>query len=84
MSTSIIITITDDAGKPVSRDIPEPEPGSVVLINGEFGTAFQRYFGGDGLWHRVGGGRGKTWQQMLTQRNLVLVYRAAVRAAVLT
>lgn len=83
MTASIIVTITDDRGKPVSDNIPEPQPGSVMLINGEWGTAFQRYFG-DGLWHRVGGGRGKAWAEMLTQRNVVLVYAASVRDEVLT
>lgn len=58
----------------------EPEPGSVVLTNGEFGTAWQRYFN-DGLWHRVGGGRnrGRAWGWMMSQRNVVLAYDALPR-----
>lgn len=73
--------ITDAQGEVDSswlQDPGEPQPGSVVLTNGEWGTAFQRYFN-DGLWHRVGGGRGRTWEWMLTQRNVVLVYDAPTR-----
>jgi hypothetical protein len=62
------------AGKAYS----EPLPGSVVLTSGEHGSAWQRFFS-DGLWHRVGGGRAKTWDAMLRYRNLVLVYDAPER-----
>ena len=74
--------VTDSAAKP-TRDFDhpsdQPNPGSIVLTNGEFGTAWQRYFN-DGLWHRVGGGKGRTWEWLLTQRNLVLVYDAPFRS----
>ncbi len=44
------IPITDERGV-FDDDIgAEPNPGSVVLTEGEFGTAWQRYFN-DGLWH---------------------------------
>lgn len=65
--------LLDDPGDP-----GEPLPGSVVLTNGEYGTAWQRYFS-DGLWHRVGGGRALFWADLLTKRNLVLVYDAPER-----
>jgi len=56
---------------------PEPEPASVVLVNGIYGDAWQRYFS-DGLWHR--GKYRYTWEQMLRERNMVLVYDAPVRS----
>lgn len=62
------------------EDMIEPHPGSVVLTNGEFGTAWQRH-GVDGLWHstrRTGGP--KTWEWLLTKRHLVLVYDAREQA----
>lgn len=75
-----IIPITDDRGRPLIReaDSIEPEPGSVVLVNGEFGCAWQRQFD-DGLWRSVRGGRPRDWANMLTRRNLVLVYDAEER-----
>jgi hypothetical protein len=78
MSTTVT-TVTDTRGRfPSHAYDHEPEPGSVVLSNGEHGTAWQRYFS-DGRWHRVGGGRACTWAEMLTKRNLVLVYDAPFR-----
>lgn len=57
----------------------QPHPGSVVLSGGPHGTAWQRHFS-DGLWHRTGGGRGRTWREVMAHRNLVLVYDAVPRA----
>lgn len=73
--------ITDNLARHVwaSTDQSEPEPGSVVLTGGQFGTAWQRQFH-DGLWHstrRKGGP--KTWEWMLTRRNLALAYDAEPR-----
>lgn len=77
-----LIQVTDDRGTPVLEvdQSFEPLPGSVVLTDGEFGTAWQRYFN-DGLWHRVGGGNGhgKPWSFILSKRNVVLVYDAHER-----
>lgn len=74
--------VTDDRGRPMldGDDAAEPLPGSVVLTDGEFGTAWQRYFA-DGMWHRVGGGsgRGKPWSFFLSKRNVVLAYDAHER-----
>lgn len=79
MTTSRPVQITDDKGKfPNHAYDREPQPGSVVLSDGEHGTAWQRYFS-DGLWHRVGGGKARTWAEVLTKRNLVLVYDAPER-----
>jgi hypothetical protein len=75
-----MIRLTDTRGALLlaGKAYAEPFPGSVVLSSGEYGTAWQRYFS-DGLWHRVGGGRAKTWEDMLRKRNLVLVYDAPYR-----
>lgn len=80
MSTMRAIPLTDDRGKMLMYENPEdqPLPGSVVLTEGEHGTAWQRFFS-DGNWHPTRGGGSRTWEQMLTKRNLVLVYDAPVR-----
>lgn len=72
--------ITDDQGRLYGPAWANTEPlrGSVVLTHGEHGTAWQRLFK-DGMWHRVGGGRHHTWEWLLAQRNLVLVYDAPLR-----
>lgn len=75
-----LVPITDDRGRLLlaGRALPEPMPGSVVLSDGEYGTAWQRYFS-DGLWYRVGGGAPRDWKNLLRKRNLVLIYDAPVR-----
>lgn len=81
MNLRNFIVLTDERGRPAQHEdqMNEPEPGSVVLSSGEWGTAWQRYFS-DGLWHSVGTeGRGKAWDEMLRLRNLVLVYEARER-----
>lgn len=72
------IPITDSRGHVLCPSDPEPEPSSVVLTEGEFGTAWQRFFS-DGKWHPVIGGRGRDWRFLLSRRNVVLVYDAPVR-----
>lgn len=76
-----IIPLTDDRARPLLHpdDMIEPLPASVLCVNGQFGQAWQRRFD-DGLWHCSGGGRGRTWEHMLTFRNLVLVYDAPERS----
>lgn len=78
-----IIPITDTAGRLLlpEADLFEPLPGSVVLTEGLHGTAWQRFFS-DGRWHPTRGGGSKDWNQMLTKRNLALVYDAAEREKV--
>jgi hypothetical protein len=74
-----VMPITDERGQPIMHNADEqPRPGSVVLTNGEYGTAWQRYFS-DSLWHRTGGGRPRPWWWLVQQRNLVLVYDAPER-----
>lgn len=72
-----LVYFTNHKGEVIvpEMDLREPEKGSVVLTNGQWGTAWQRHFS-DGLWHRSGGGRGQRWENLLTQNNLVLVYDA--------
>lgn len=72
----LVLLMTDSRGRAFAQDMTEPEPSSVVLAEGEFGNAYQRYFS-DGLWHR--GREARTWEEMLTERNLVLVYDAPIR-----
>jgi hypothetical protein len=77
---SRLIPITDDRARLLLSEgqDQEPEPGSVVLINGEWGCAWQRQFD-DGLWRSVRGGRGRDWGYILSKRNVVLIYDAAIR-----
>lgn len=58
----------------------EPEPGSIVLTEGDHGTAWQRQFK-DGRWHRIGGGRPRDWAWVMSQRRVRLIYDAPVREA---
>lgn len=72
------IQITDEYGRfPNHAYDREPEPASVVLTQGEFGTAWQRHFN-DGLWHSRGRPP-RTWDSLIRCRNVVLVYDAPVR-----
>ena len=70
-----LIRLTDDRWDFMDVDLTEPLPGSVVLTEGEFGTAWQRYFS-DGKWHSVRGGGAKQWKYLLGKRNLTLAYDA--------
>ena len=75
------ITLTDAQGNLIipADEAYEPEPGSIVLTEGVPGTCWQRYFS-DGLWHSTTG-RTKGWADMLTQRNLSILYDAEARPA---
>lgn len=77
---SRVIPVTDDRGHNLLPEDEgfEPLPGSIVLTEGLFGTAWQRFFS-DGLWHRAGSGGTATWQELLSRRNVVLVYDATER-----
>lgn len=56
----------------------EPEPGSILLTEGMYGTAWQRMFS-DGKWHATRGGTPRSWKQLIKKRNVVLVYDAPKR-----
>lgn len=80
-TTDDLIYLTDDRGRAVydTEDLTEPNPGSVVLTDGDFGTAWQRHFS-DGKWHSSLGGRPVTWAWLLRRkRNLRLAYDAPIR-----
>ena len=68
--------LTDHKGAPVVQE-PEPPHGSVVLVHGQTGTAWQRF--ADGRWHPTRGGGGRTWEQLMCARNVILIYVAPVR-----
>lgn len=81
MTNNRIIPITDHAGTQLLPEDEryEPMPGSIVLTEGLHGTAWQRFFS-DGMWHPTRGGRPRTWDDLLTRNNLVLIYDAEERA----
>lgn len=78
------IPVTDDTGSLVnpwntdSDEASEPLPDSVVLTDGPHGHAWQRHL--DGLWYPVKSSKGRTWAEVLTNRNVVLVYDAEPRS----
>lgn len=78
---SRLIPLTDHRGAQLLPEDErfEPEPGSIVLVRGNHGTAMQKFFS-DGLWYAVGRTTGMTWEWILSQRNVVLVYDASERA----
>lgn len=75
-----LIPLTDNRGEPLlpKNLMSEPLPGSVVLTDGAYGTAWQRFFS-DGRWHPTRGGGSKAWEELVQRRNLVLVYEADER-----
>lgn len=76
-----VIIVTDDSGRLAidEEQAFEPEPGSVVLTQGQHGTAWQRWFS-DGKWHSCHRpGQAKPWSWLLGQRNMFLVYEAPTR-----
>lgn len=70
------LTLTDTLGNPL-EDIEPPAPGSILLVGGIHGVAWQRHFNG-GRWHSTTGGT-RSFTSLMTQRNVVLVYNAPVR-----
>lgn len=74
---SRLIPITDDQGHTLLdlESLAEPLPGSVVLTEGIHGTAWQLFFS-DNRWHPTRGGGSRSWEELLTKRNLVLIYDA--------
>lgn len=75
-----MIQLTNPAGQrlPIAYDISQPDYGSVVLVEGPFGTAWQRHFA-DGLWYSTTGSRGRGWGHLLQQSRTILVYDAPRR-----
>lgn len=75
-----MIPMTDDRGNTLltEEDAVEPLPGSIILTEGNYGTAWQRHFA-DGKWHSTRGGAPKDWSDLIVKRNVVLVYDADER-----
>jgi hypothetical protein len=59
-------------------DVDQPKPGSVLLVGGLHGVAWQRHFS-DGRWHSTTGAA-RSWSSLMRQRNVVLVYNAERRS----
>lgn len=60
----------------------EPPHGSVVMVHGPTGTAYQRHFG-SGRWHATGdGGSPRSWEDVLALSSLpvIIIYRAPKEA----
>lgn len=74
-----LVPLTDDRGRLLvpEEEAYEPLPGSIVLGRGPHGTAWQRYFS-DGLWHSVNGAV-RNWEQMLRERQVLIVHDAPER-----
>lgn len=74
------IPVTDHVGRLLlpAEETHEPLPGSILMTEGEHGTAWQRHFS-DGYWHSTVGGRRRTWDELIRRRNVVLVYDAPAR-----
>ena len=72
------LPMTDETGASVMlEDEREPYVDSVVLTDGPHGHALQRHT--DGLWYPIRSGKGRTWAQVMANRNVVLVYDAEPR-----
>lgn len=72
-----MIEITDDRGNWSDRAFDdEPAPGSVVLVGGVQGNAWQLY-ASDGMWHR--GKYTLDWVQVRRERNVLLIHDAPPR-----
>ena len=75
-----MVPVTDHRGNflLIGDDMEEPFPGSILMTEGQYGTAWQRHFV-DGLWHSTRGGSPKRWDDIISKRNVVLVYDADER-----
>lgn len=72
--------LTDVLGWPLvfGDDAQEPECGSILMVDGWWGTAWQRLFI-DGQWHSSRGGTPRSWKQLLKRKNVILIYDASKR-----
>lgn len=73
------IQLTDTFGIPTVEgdEIDQPLPGSLLMVGGLHGVAWQRHFS-DGKWHSTTGAT-RSFRSLLGQRNVVLVYNATPR-----
>lgn len=79
-TTGRLIPITDARGEVLldADSLGEPLPSSIVMTEGLHGTAWQLFFS-DGRWHPTRGGGSRSWAELLTKRNLYLIYDAEER-----
>jgi len=79
VANSRLVHITDDKGRLLlpGDDLTEPNPDSIVLVDGIHGTAWQRFQNGE--WYSVRSHQSRTWTELLKMRRLVLVYDAEPR-----
>jgi hypothetical protein len=70
--------LTDPFGVPLIEDMEEPHCGSILMVGGWYGTAWQRMFA-DGQWHPSRGGTPRKFKQLLKRRNVILIYEAKER-----
>lgn len=79
--TTRLVPLTDARGRVLvtGDELHEPNPGSIVLTSGQYGTAWQRHFT-DGKWYAASSmSKGVPWREIIQRRNLVLVYDAPER-----
>ena len=75
------VPMTGRKGEPLlpAEEMEQPVRGSVVLVGGLTGTAWQRHHA-DGLWHStLSRMKAATWDEMVRRRNVVLIYDAEHR-----
>lgn len=80
-TNGVLVPLTDDRGKRLLTEDNfgyEPMPGSIVMTEGQHGTAWQRHFN-DEMWHSTVGRQVVRWEQLLERRSVVLVYDAPKR-----
>lgn len=54
----------------------EPPEGSVILLHGDTGTAYQRLFS-TGMWHPTNGGAAITWAEVWQKGTSVVLIHLA-------
>lgn len=76
---SRLIYLTDGKGRSLlpEDDMEQPLPGSILMTNGRWGTAWQRRFS-DGRWMSISG-QTLDWDVLITKTDVVLVYDADER-----
>lgn len=55
---------------------PEPPEGSVVLIHGDTGTAYQRLYR-TGMWHPTSGAISLDWAELWQKSDQIILIHAA-------
>lgn len=70
-------TVLTDTFGLIVNDIEQPEPCSVLMVEGLHGVAWQRHVS-DGRWHSSTGAT-RTFASLMRQRNVVLIYSAPAR-----